>query len=155
MECARGLCCALRFGPLRRVRPLAPGKFRKKRGSAKCGRPLLLDMTIARRRQGFGFANGVGRLLSVVHVATSCVINVSPAEFWPARSRVSDWRVTRQGDVAGDFAEVMSQIAVSEDCESVSPYYCLRSYGTYTGSQTFARISRSRASSSGTCACPS
>ena len=83
MECARGLCCALRFGPLRRVRPLAPGKFRKKRGSAKCGRPLLLDMTIARRRQGFGFANGVGRLLSVVHVATSCVINVSPGGLIP------------------------------------------------------------------------
>ena len=33
--------------------------------------PLLLDMTIARRRQGFGFANGVGRLLSVGQAAPS------------------------------------------------------------------------------------
>ncbi len=35
------------------------------RCSASCGMPLLLDMTIARRRQGSDVAIGVGRLFSV------------------------------------------------------------------------------------------
>ena len=44
------------------------------RGSAECGRPLLLHVTIARRRQGFCVAIGVGRLFSVNLVAPSYVI---------------------------------------------------------------------------------
>jgi hypothetical protein len=82
------------------------------RGSAECGRPLLLHVTIARRREGFCVAIGVGRLFSVNLVAPSCVIGGSsdqlslfggPWATWtgphgfdlaaPRRVRISDVRV--------------------------------------------------------------
>lgn len=108
VECAPGLRCAFAFGPFGASDHWRPGKFGRKRkrisvvnerrAVRRCAvrpsaeDPLLLDMTIARRRQGFGFANGVGRLLSVVQVAPSYVIVDSAgglrplSESWTTRS---------------------------------------------------------------------
>ena len=50
------------------------------RGSAECGRPLLLHVTIARRPRGFYVAISVGRLFSVNLDAPSCVIRGSSGQ---------------------------------------------------------------------------
>ena len=83
MECARGLCCALRFWSPS-ARPTAGA--REVSEEARFGqvrKALTTRYDNSTAATGIRLCEWVGRLLSVVHVATSCVINVSPGGLIP------------------------------------------------------------------------